>query len=145
MHFGAPFGIEFSTFSRNGKNAFGAYSFTDSMVFDQQKPLIFQSKNYFSMFFQKRSKNQFLDVKGADRWSKVRFGSHFGNKGVAQNDPWKTTFRPKDGPKGYPANDPERPGADLGAIWRRKRSKDVFFSIGDRFWLFLEGFWTNLG
>ena len=27
-----------------------------------------------------------------------------------------------------------RPGADLGAIWRRKRPKDVFFSIWDRFW-----------
>ena len=40
--FGLPFGIDFSTFSRNCKNAFGAYSFTDSMVFDHQKHLIFQ-------------------------------------------------------------------------------------------------------
>ena len=30
-------------------------------------------------------------------------------------------------------NSGERPGADLGAIWRRKRSKDAFLSIWGRF------------
>ena len=47
------------------------------------------------MFFQKHSKNKFWNVKGAGRWSKVRFWSHFGTKGVSKNDPWKPTFRPK--------------------------------------------------
>ena len=37
------------------------------------------------------------------------------------------------------------PGADLGAIWHRKRSKDAFSSIWARSWSILEGFWTNLG
>ena len=40
------------------------------------------------MFFQKRSKNRFVDVKGADRWSKVRFWSHFGTKGDPENEHW---------------------------------------------------------
>ena len=43
---------------------------------------------------------------------------------------------------------PEHPGADLGAIWRRKRSKDAFSSIWGRFFVdfrrILEGFWTIL-
>ncbi len=51
-----------------------------------------------------------------------------------QNGPLERHFGPKRRQKGYPAIATARPGADLGAIWRRKRSKDVFFSIWDRFW-----------
>ena len=36
-----------------------------------------------------------------------------------------------------------RPGADLGAIWRRKRSKDAFFSILDGCWSILDQFYMD--
>ena len=59
MHFGVPFCIDFSTFSWNCKNAFGAYSFTDSMVFDHQKPLIFNKKYIFHVFSKTLQKSIF--------------------------------------------------------------------------------------
>ena len=146
MHFGAPFGIDFSIFSRNGKNAFGAYSFTDSMVFDHQKHLIFQSTNCcFFMFFQKRSKNQFLDVKGADRWSKVRFWSHFGTKGVSKNDPWEATFRPKGR---LWCGTPIYLGqlfADPATHDTPKPPKIAFLSILVGFWTHFHRFWSAFG
>ena len=42
-----------------------------------------------------------------------------------QNDPSECHFPPKSGPKSIPPNDRARHKADLGAIWRRKRSKDT--------------------
>ena len=52
-------------------------------------------------------------------------------------------FSPKRAPKWSPPNEWDPPEADLGAIWRRKRSKDAFSSIRGRFlvdfgWIFNE-------
>ena len=44
-------------------------------------------------------------------------------------------FLPKRRQKGSTPNAGERAGADLGAIWRRKRSKDALSSIWGRFLL----------
>ena len=88
------------------------------------------------MFFQKRSKNQFLDVKGADRWSKVRFWSHFGTKGGTQNDPWKPTFRPKGLPGVTRQDEGSRPFADPAPHDPPKPPNFAFLSI-------LVGFWTH--
>ena len=49
------------------------------------------------------------------------------------NRPLKHHFTPKRIKKCSSATSVERPGADLVAIWRRKRSKDVFSSIWGRF------------
>ena len=60
--------------------------------------------------------------------------------------PWSAIFGQKGAKiKGYLANGTKRPGADLGAIWRRKRSKDPFLTIWGRFWSILEGFWKESG
>ena len=63
----------------------------------------------------------------------------------SQNGALARHFRPKRRQKGYPANDANPPGADLGAIWCRKHYKIAFLMIRDRFLSILEGFWTNLG
>ena len=61
----------------------------------------------------------------------------------SENRPLRRDFRPKRLQKWSPPLGPVRPGADLGAIWRRKSSKNVFLSILKGFCLILEGFWTN--
>ena len=64
--------------------------------------------------------------------TKSGFFHGFWDPAGSQNGPLEHHFRPKRRQKGYPANGTKRPGADLGAIWRRKRSKDVFLSIWGR-------------
>ena len=65
-----------------------------------------------------------------------------------ENGPLEHHFRPKRRQKATTPNYRKRLGADLGAIWRRKRSKDAFSSIWGRFLVnfrrILEGFWTIL-
>ena len=53
----------------------------------------------------------------------------------AENGPIIPNNISKNDKKGSRANYGDPPGADLGAIWRRKRSKDEFSSIWDRFWV----------
>ena len=52
---------------------------------------------------------------------------------ASQNRPLKRHVRPQSRQKGSPTDPGERPAADLDSIWRRKRSKDAFVSIWDRF------------
>ena len=59
--------------------------------------------------------------------------------------PWNAIFDQKGAKRRTPPTEGERPGADLGAIWRTKKSNDAFVSVWRRFWLILEGFWTNSG
>ena len=66
-------------------------------------------------------------------------------QGGSKNRSPERHFRPKGLQKPSTPNRGERPGADLVAIWRRKRSKDAFLLIWACFWLILEGFWTNCG
>ena len=47
----------------------------------------------------------------------------------SQNNPFEHHFRSKGRQKGYPAKSGSLTRADLGAIWRRKRAKDVCSSI----------------
>ena len=61
----------------------------------------------------------------------------------AQNGPLERHFHSKIRLlRGLPSYG-ERPRADLGATWRRKRSKDASSSIWSRFWSMLERLWTN--
>lgn len=64
------------------------------------------------------------------------------------NGPLEHHFRPKRLQKSSRFSGPSHHGADLGAIWRRKRSKDAFSSIWGRFLVdfrrILEGCWTIL-
>ena len=76
----------------------------------------------------------------------MRFWSHFGSKRVTRRVPFGHHFRPKGAKRGVPpmpGNAGERPAADLGAIWCRKRSKVTFSSIWARFWSILEGSWKD--
>ena len=77
--------------------------------------------------------------------SSDRFFLQFGSIWGAKLGPCWRHFRPKGLQKPSTPNDGERPGADLVAIWRRKRSKDAFLSIWACFLLILEGFLTNFG
>ena len=54
-----------------------------------------------------------------------RFSIFLGSK----TDPWNDIFGQRGAKGRSPPLDLERPGADLGAIWRRKRSKDALSSI----------------
>ena len=60
----------------------------------------------------------------------------------AENGPINPNNISKNHKKRSPPNYPERPGTNLGVIWRRKRSKDVFSSIWD---CFLGRFWKDFG
>ena len=94
------------------------------------------------MFFQKRSKNQFLDVKGADRWSKVRFWSHFGTEGGAQNDPLGPNFRPKVATGCTPEIRGNDLFADPATHDTPKPPKIAFLSILVGFWTHFHRFWS---
>ena len=63
-----------------------------------------------------------------------------------QNYPLEWHFPPKNVPGCTGKSREERPGADLGAIWCRIRSKDTFSSIWGRFLIdFGRIFWTIFG
>ena len=59
----------------------------------------------------------------------------------AENGPIFSNNILKNGKKGISPNSTSHFGTDLGAIWRRKRSKVVFPSIWGRFWSIFDGFW----
>ena len=57
----------------------------------------------------------------------------------------KSIFRPKGRQKGYPAIRGNHPGADPGAIWRRKRSKVEGVRPYTRFWTDFGWIWIDFG
>ena len=69
----------------------------------------------------------------ADLGPKVRFLMDFGSLLGSKMAPWSAIFGHKGAKRRTPPTGPDPPGPDLGAIWRRKRSKDAFSSIWDRF------------
>ena len=61
----------------------------------------------------------------------------------SQNRPLERHFPPKNLKKRAAPNAGERPGADLGATWRRKRPKMIQESIFDGFWSYFGSFWLH--
>ena len=62
-----------------------------------------------------------------------------------QHGPFERHFRPKGAKRSSTPNAGERPGADLGAIWRRKRSKDAFSLIWVSFLVDFGRVWDHFG
>ena len=61
----------------------------------------------------------------------------------SKNPPLERHFQPKRLQMSSTPIYGDRPGADLGAIWRRKRSKDAFPSIWGSDWKYFESIWDG--
>ena len=96
------------------------------MVPSHQKALIFHQ---FFMFFPTPLPE--VIFRGTLRRSKPKNAIFYGLwiPAGSQNNPSERNFRPKGCQSGTPEIYRTRPGTDLGAIWRRKRSKDAFSLI----------------
>ena len=116
------------------------------MVPSHQKPPIFASIfHQIFMFFPNPLPEAIFRGSKSQPILKSAILEPYWIQGGSKNRSPERHFRPKRLQKPSPPNNGERPGADLVAIWRRKRSKDAFLSIWLCFLLILEGFWTNFG
>ena len=125
--FGFHFGIDFSTFCRKGRKCEISEEYNAKRGSEASKT--FDFRIVFSLFSCFCS-NPLLELifRGGLRRSihKSVFFIGFWTPAGSQNVCFELHFRQSGVKKRSTPNGPERPGADLGAIWRRKRSKDAF-------------------
>ena len=136
MTFRFNFGIDFSIFFEMAESVKYVKSITPNVVLSHQKPLIFALIFHaIFMFFP----NQLPE--GIFRGSKcpsIIKGTILVRPLIsrgAENGPIIPNNISKNDKKGSRANYGDPLGADLGAIWRRKRSKDEVSSIWGRFFI----------
>ena len=83
----------------------------------------------FNVFFRTHTQSPLFEGQSARLCSQVRFWTDFRFSRCPKNDPWTAIFNPTGAKRCSTLSRPEHPGADLGAMWRRKRSKDALSSI----------------
>ena len=87
----------------------------------------------FYVFCEIRSQRQLFEGQNARLCSQICFFADFRFSNGPKIDPWTAIFSPTGAKRSSPSVGPGQSEADLGAIWRRKRSKDVLSSIWGRF------------
>ena len=113
------------------------------MVLSHQKPSIFASifHSIFMFFPNPLPEGIFRGSKSQSSLKSAILERSAISQG-AENGPIFPNNISKNHEKATTPNSGKRPGADLGAKWRRKRSKVVFSSIWARFLSICDGFWT---
>ena len=98
----------------------------------------------FMLFRNHRPEAMFQRILCRSRFESAFFNRFWFPVGL-QNGPLELNFQSKRWQKVYPAIRGTHAEANWGATWHRKRSKDTFSSIWDRFLQVLEGFWKDFG
>ena len=108
------------------------------LVLNHQKLQMFTSNvHYFFCFIRIHSQTPSSEGQSVRLCSQIWFWTDVRFSRGLWNGPWRRIFNPRDAKRRSTPLCPERPGADLSTIWRRKRSKDTFSSNWNRFLLAL--------